>query len=124
MIGKAYTSVFKYYDAGNRRMSFKRRPVLVVGKADDSDYVILPISRVTNRNNLDAHYDVAIDSTSTPLMNLSQRSYIRTHKQSVVHVGELVREMVNFKEEYSDIYLEVINKMKEFQEELYSNALR
>ena len=35
-----------------------------------------------------------------------------------------VREIVNFKEEYSDIYLEVINKMKEFQEELYSNALR
>jgi len=37
---------------------------------------------------------------------------------------KLVREIVNFKEEYSDIYLEVINKMKEFQEELYSNALR
>lgn len=37
---------------------------------------------------------------------------------------KLVREIVNFKEEYSDIYLEVINKMKEFQKELYSNALR
>ena len=53
MIGKAYISTFQFYDNRNRRMAFKNRPVLIVGKADASDYVILPISRVTNSANFD-----------------------------------------------------------------------
>ncbi|MED9965379.1 MAG: hypothetical protein UFJ18_01115 [Blautia sp.] len=49
MIGTVCTA-FKYYDSAKRRMAFKGRPVLVIGKADDSDYVVLPISRVTKRD--------------------------------------------------------------------------
>lgn len=30
------------------------------------------------------------------MMNLPQRSYIRTHKQSVVHLGELTKEIVDY----------------------------
>lgn len=123
MTGKAYISTFKYYDNRTHRMAFKNRPVLIVGQADNSDYVVLPISRVTNQGNVDSYYDVAIEPADVPLMHLTQRSYIRTHKQSVVHLGELTREIVDFRREYEEIYFEVISKMEEFQKNLILNAL-
>lgn len=104
-------------------MSFKNRPVLIVGKADQDDYVILPISRVTNSANLDADYDYKIEPADVPLMNLKQISYIRTHKQSIVHAGELTREIVDFRKEYEDKYIDVIEKMEEFQRKIVNNAL-
>ena len=60
MIGYAYVSSFPYYDMQTRQMRFKNRPVLVIGRADSKDYVVLPISRVMNRAHLDAHYDVEV----------------------------------------------------------------
>lgn len=87
------------------------------------DYVILPISRVTNQHNLDSNYDVPIDPADVPLMNLTQRSYIRTHKQAVVNEGQLTRQIVDFRKEYLDIYADVISKMKDFQETLVRKAL-
>ena len=104
-------------------MAFKNRPVLIVGQADSSDYIILPVSRITNQGNVDSYYDVSIEPADVPLMNLTQRSYIRSHKQSVVHLGELTREIVDFRKEYEDIYLDVISKMEEFQKNLIINAL-
>ena len=103
MIGKAYVSTFKFYNNRSHRMDFKSRPVLIVDQADTTDYVILPISRITNSANIDSYYDVKITQQSVPLMNLTQTSYIRAHKQSVVNAGELTKEIVDFKEEYSDI---------------------
>lgn len=123
MIGKAYISTFQFYDNRNHSMAFKNRPVLIVGKADATDYVILPISRVTNSANLDSDYDFQITPQDVPLMNLSQISYSRTHKQSVVHAGELTREIVDFKKEYPDKYVDVIAKMEEFQKSIIDNAL-
>ncbi len=123
MIGKAYISTFKYFDNRTHRMAFKNRPVLIVGQADSSDYIILPVSRITNQGNVDSYYDVSIEPADVPLMNLTQRSYIRSHKQSVVHLGELTREIVDFRKEYEDIYLDVISKMEEFQKNLIINAL-
>lgn len=66
MTGKAYISTFQYYDIRSKKMSFKSQPVLVIGQADTSDYVVLPISRVTNKANLDDYYDVPIDPTDAP----------------------------------------------------------
>ena len=123
MIGKAYISTYKYFDNRTHRMAFKNRPVLIVGQADSSDYIILPVSRITNQGNVDSYYDVSIEPADVPLMNLTQRSYIRSHKQSVVHLGELTREIVDFRKEYEDIYLDVISKMEEFQKNLIINAL-
>lgn len=40
----------------------------MIGKADDSDYVVLPISRVTNQSNVDSYYDVPMEPTEVPLM--------------------------------------------------------
>lgn len=123
MIGKAYISTFQFYNNHTHKMEFKNRPILIVGQADSTDYVVLPISRVTNYANLDHNYDIPIDPAVVPLMNLKQRSYIRTHKQSVIHLGELTKEIVDFKKEYPDIYINVIAKMEEFQKHIIDNAL-
>ncbi len=104
-------------------MEFKNRPILIVGQADSTDYVVLPISRVTNFANLDNNYDVPIEPSDVPLMNLKQRSYVRTHKQCVIHLGELTKEIVDFKNEYPDIYINIIAKMEAFQKHLIDNAL-
>lgn len=123
MIGKAYVSIFKYYDNIRGKMSFKKRPVLIVGKADNTDYIVLPISRVTKRENLDEYYDVLLNPDAVPKFNLTQYSYVRTHKQSVVNIVELYREITDFKKDYMDIYLDIISKMEEFQKNLIDNAL-
>ena len=104
-------------------MEFKNRPILIVGQADSTDYVVLPISRVTNFANLDNNYDVPIEPSDVPLMNLKQRSYVRTHKQCVIHLGKLTKEIVDFKNEYPDIYINIIAKMEAFQKHLIDNAL-
>ena len=123
MIGKAYVSIFKYYDNAKAKMSFKKRPVLIVGKADNTDYIVLPISRVSKRENLDGYYDVLLNPDAVPKLNLTQYSYVRTHKQSVVNIVELYREITDFKKDYMDIYLDIISKMEEFQKNLIDNAL-
>ena len=123
MIGKAYVSAFQYYDIRSKEMSFKSRPVLVIGRADDSDYVVLPISRVTNKANLDGYYDVPVNPTDVPKMNLKQLSYIRAHKQGVVNVASLTKEIVDFRTEYEEIYIEVLSKVEEFQSELIKTAI-
>jgi hypothetical protein len=123
VIGKAYVSIFKYYDNIKGKMSFKNRPVLIVGKADNTDYIVLPISRVTKRENLDEYYDVLLNPDAVPKLNLTQHSYVRTHKQSVVNIVELYREITDFKKDYMDIYLDIISKMEEFQKNLIDNAL-
>lgn len=124
MIGMAYVSTFKYYDMKNHRMAFKNRPVLIIGRADDKDYVVLPVSRVTRRENIDEYYDYEIKKEDYPLMNLTQTSYIRTHKQSVVNDGELTREIVDFKTEYPKAYKTIVNRVKEFQTGLAEEAVK
>ena len=123
MIGKAYVSTFQFYNNHTHKMEFKNRPILIVGQADSTVYVVLPISRVTNFANLDNNYDVPIEPSDVPLMNLKQRSYVRTHKQCVIHLGELTKEIVDFKNEYPDIYINIIAKMEAFQKHLIDNAL-
>ena len=70
MIGYAYVSCFPYYDGRLQQVRFKNRPVLVIGRADDKDYIVLPISRVSNHAHLDVYYDLEITPIHVPLMNL------------------------------------------------------
>ena len=120
MIGKIYICVTPFTTLNNR--GFKKRPVLIIGKADKSDYIALPVSRVTNTQNLDIQYDIPISPTSVPLMNLSQLSYIRTHKQFVINATNLVKCVVDFKKEYSNLYIEVLVQTEQFQKNIISNA--
>ncbi len=124
MIGTVCISAFKYYDSAKRRMAFKGRPVLVIGKADDSDYVVLPISRVTKRENLDAYYDYEIrpETYADSALKLSAVSYVRTHKQAVLNEAEITKQVMNLKEEFPEDYNKIIDLVEEFQKKLINNA--
>lgn len=123
MIGKAYWAIFKYYDSSAHRMAFKKRPVLIIGKADESDYIVLPISRVTRQEHIDQRYDFEMQVTDYPKLSLKDTSYIRTHKQSVANIGELANQIADFKNEYPDAFVEVIALVEEFQKKLIDEAL-
>lgn len=122
MIGKAYWATFKYYDSSLHKMAFKKRPVLIIGKADAGDYVVLPISRVTQKGNLDLHYDFEMQIVDYPTLSLKAISYIRTHKQAIANEGELADCIADFKAEYPDAYLSVLALVEEFQKELINKA--
>lgn len=124
MIGTVCISAFKYYDSAKRRMAFKGRPVLVIGQADNSDYVVLPISRVTKRENLDAHYDYEMkpQTYADSALQLSAVSYVRTHKQSVLNEAELTKQVMNLKQDFPEVYAEIIDLVEEFQKNLITNA--
>lgn len=68
MIGKAYWATFKYYDSSLHKMAFKKRPILIIGQADERDYVVLPISRVTKKENPDTHYDFEMQIADYPII--------------------------------------------------------
>ncbi|HJC06965.1 MAG TPA: hypothetical protein H9704_12595 [Candidatus Enterocloster excrementipullorum] len=123
MIGKAYWAIFKYYDSSAHMMAFKKRPVLIIGQADESDYVVLPISRVTRREHIDQKYDFKMQAADYPKLSLKATSYIRTHKQPVANIGELADPIADFKNEYPDAYVEVIALVEEFQKKLVEDAL-
>ena len=123
MIGKAYWAIFKYYDSSAHMMAFKKRPVLIIGQADESDYVVLPISRVTRREHIDQKYDFKMPAADYPKLSLKATSYIRTHKQSVANIGELADPIEEIKNEYPDAYVEVIALVEEFQKKLVEDAL-
>ena len=123
MIGEAYWAIFPYYDRKLDKMAFKKRPVLVIGKADGKDWVVLPISRVTQSQHLDSHYDFEMDVLSYPKMLLKQTSYVRTHKQTVLNEGELSSCITDFRREYQDAYIEIMALVEEFQKELINKAI-
>lgn len=122
MIGKMYWAIFKYYDTLKHKMAFKKRPVLIIGKADRKDYVALPVSRVTRKEHLDRHYDFEMQGKDYPALSLKATSYIRTHKQTIVNDGELADCIADFKEEYPDAYISVIALVEEFQKGLIDKA--
>lgn len=101
------------------RSSFKQRPVLIIGKADLTDFVVLPVLRVTIKQNLDEKYDIELQPASFPKANLTDISYVRTHKQTIINKADLVKEVVDFKKEYNKTYIHIINKVKQFQNEMF-----
>ena len=124
MTGMICISAFQYYDKKKNRMSFKGRPVLVIGLADSGDYVVLPISRVTKRENLDAHYDYRMDpkTYAGTAFQLSATSFVRTHKQAVMNEAEVTKQVLDLKREFPKVYSEIIDLVEEFQKDLISKA--
>lgn len=123
MIGKIYSSVTPFYDSAKGANSFKRRPVLIIGGPRNNDYTVLPVSTITHKEHIDSEYDVPVDPSDYPKLNLAKISYIRTHKQITVHQGSLVREISDLKAEYEDLYLKVLEKLEDFNKMIMNNAI-
>ena len=122
MIGKIYKALTPAYNFATKNPEFKSRPALVIGKVDN-DYVILPVSRVTKKANLDPVYDIEVDPAKYPKLNLTAVSYVRTHKQTVVHKTFLADEIGDLKGDYEDLYLDVLDKREEFSNSITEQAL-
>lgn len=116
-------ATFPYYNSRTNRNEFKERPMLVIGQADNTDFVTLPISKVSHRENVDIEYDVAIQISDYPLMNLRFDSFIRTHKQTITNKSSIIRQVVNVKEEYQDLWLDILSKVEIFQRNLTNTGL-
>ena len=123
MIGKIYKCFTPYYDSQKRAMSMKSRPALVLAKADADDYIVLPVSTITHKENIDPYYDIEVDPALYPKLNFQKVSYIRTHKQTVVNRANLGDEISTLCKEYEDLYLEVLTKREEFSKNITEQAL-
>ena len=122
MIGKICIAIFPFYDIKLKKNLYKQRPVLIIGEAINNDYTILPVSTITKKENIDIYYDIAIDPEKYPKLNLDKYSYIRTHKQTVIYKDMIKGEISDLKEEYLEIYSNILNKLKEFNIKLIEKA--
>lgn len=123
MIGKIYSSVTPFYDSVRGINSFKRRPVFIIAGPKNNDYTVLPVSTITHKEHIDPEYDVVVEPSEYPELNLNKTSYIRTHKQTIVHRASLVRPIGDLKVEYEDLYLTVLEKLEQFNQSVMDSAL-
>lgn len=123
MIGEIRGTTTPYFDKTKMRQSYKVRPALIIGQADHSDYVVLPVSTIPDPRNIDPVYDIPVDPAVYPGLNLKQKSYVRTHKQMVVHDANIDNKISDMKTSYQELYLEILTKMETFQSELLENAI-
>ena len=122
-IGEIRKTITPYYDLRQGRMFTKSRPALIIAQADTDDYVVLPVSRISRQYNRDAIYDIEVNPVNYPLLNLNEVSYIRTHKQTVIHraeIGDLIGEL---KYNYEDFYLYILELRERFSEEITNQAI-
>ena len=120
MIGEIRKTRTPFYSDG--KMLFKFRPALVIAQADAQDYIILPVSSVSKRKNLDPVYDVEIDPSIYPKLHLKNTSYVRTHKQTVIHLADFAGCISNMKSEYPDLYEDILKKREIFSNEVSKQA--
>ena len=123
MIGKAYLSAVDFYDIKTRTTKRKIRPVLIVAGPQENDYIVLPISTITMRNNLNAYYDLLISPQKRAVLNLSRECFIRTHKQLPVHSASPVKQLGDMRADAPDLYLDAIAKMEEFQQAIVTFSI-
>lgn len=121
MIGKAYKSRVPYYDRTTGTQKFKSRPCLIIGQADIGDYVILPISTISDKSKIHPIYDIPLKQATYSFLN--KDSFLRTHKQTVVNIASLRDELADFKSVYEETYVEALSKVEAFQKQLILNAL-
>ena len=123
MIGEIRWSLAPYYNREQHCMRFKKRPMLVIGNADAEDVVAIPISRVTNKVNLNPVYDVRLDPKDLPELALTEVCYARTHKQLTVHSGEIAESIGDLKGKYPALFKEILDKRDQFSRETTLKAI-
>lgn len=123
MIGEIRKTLTPYYDRRSRQMKIKSRPGLVIAAADAGDYVVLPVSKVSDQRRIDPDYDIKVDPAVYPKLSLACVSYVRTHKQTTIHSAEIGDRISDMRAEYEDLYLDILNKREEFSKEITRQAL-
>lgn len=118
MIGKVCIASLKYFDSTSNKTKIKSRPIFILSETRNNDYTILPISTVSKKENIDYEYDIEIEPSSYPLLNLYRHCYIRTHKTTTVHKSEILKITGDLKTSYPELYSEVISKWDRYHNEI------
>ena len=125
MIGKIYISMVEFYDVRNQKTSIKARPVLILSDMRNNDFTVLPISTISKTQNIDIEYDIEVNPQIYQKLNLKKISYIRTHKRIYLHQASVDKTKIlgDIKNDYPDLFLEILEKMEKFNKEILENAL-
>lgn len=98
-VGKILNSRMPYFNAVSKSIQYKARPVLVLyaEKAQGaSDFTVLPISSISNKINVNAVYDLPLDSRIYPNLCLKRPiSYVRTGKIHTLHSSNLLQQIIS-----------------------------
>lgn len=122
-IGEIRKTYLPFFDVSTNKMAMKTRPALIIAKADNTDYVVLPISRITRQEYRNQVYDLEIDPTKYPCLNLNSVSFVRTHKQTIVHGSEIGDLIGTIAGNYDDLYLSILELQEQFSKEITTQAL-
>ncbi|MCD7894820.1 MAG: type II toxin-antitoxin system PemK/MazF family toxin [Erysipelotrichaceae bacterium] len=125
LIGKIVKIRTPFYNIDSKKTEFKSRPELVIGNygSTDNDYIVLPISKVSNKRMRHPEYDLAIDPSLYPLAHLTSFSYIRCHKQATINRTNISNVICDFKELYENKYIETLLLLEKFDKEKLTDAL-
>ena len=125
MIGKIVKCLTQYYDARLQRISSKSRPALVLKSPEDDDYVVLPISTIPNRTNVNPVYDIEIDPSKFSRINLTRLSYVRTHRMISIPMQQIDTSIIigDLKSDYEELFLEIVEKVEQFHNEIMEGLL-
>lgn len=124
MIGEIRKALISFYDAKTRKMAYKGRPALVIAVADEKDYVVLPVSSISRPTDRHTVYDIEVDPAIYPLLNLKNVSYVRTHKQTVVHASQMGDLIGDVRSNYEDLYLLILEKREDFSKDISTQAIQ
>jgi len=124
LIGEVRNIRVPYYDKVKKAMGFKVRPAIIIANADADDYVVIPVSKVSDPSKIDPVYDVPVDPAQYPMLGLTVKSYIRTHKQTVVHTTLISKCLGDIKVNYEELFLEVLEKREDFSKSITEQAIR
>ena len=131
-IGKICKTLTRFKNPRTGKTGFKSRPCLVIGveKKDSNissvDYTVLPISKISKRENINDHYDHEVEKISYPDLNLTENtSYIRTHKQTVINGRDMITDsfISDVKSEYPDLFSDVMSKFNNWNTKLYEDSM-
>lgn len=123
MIGEIRKIFTPYYDKVTKTQKIKSRPGLIIAAADAGDYVVLPVSKVSDSRRIDPDYDIKVDPAVYPKLSLACVSYVRAHKQTTINFANIGDKISDMRAEYEDLYLDILDKREGFSKEITRQAL-
>lgn len=123
--GCIYSVTFRYYDNKTNKMDIKVRPFLLLKAEKEEipcDFSALPISKVTNKQNLSSRYDIEISNSNYVSLGLKEPiSYIRTHKIQTVHSNDFKNRICD---DLRVLYPKLADQIKELINEYVEDIFR
>lgn len=118
-LGGIYRAIISYYDAKRSCLSFKPRPVLIIGRLNARRFVVLPFTTMQKKQYLDKKYDIEIDPRKNPEIALYKAGYVQTNYTTVVDFRNIdSRQICDLSRANKKLYSEILDKWKQSGREI------